>query len=575
MPWGRASRYARFGPLTRSPSWIALLREIRINSRLRCMRGDLFAGSHFDRAGLEVDETDSKADLGAALHAAIQHSHQYFKQIDFTLRFIIISLSSSLMCEVDLPVTAKMHLVVLGEKQLEEKNVFSGLAERTLGCYHFIKLPEEIESIKDKFHKILQANYAPFVGHIMIGHINSPYTLYPNPNSILFNSFLMQKGNPHFPTLISIVGFMNESLVLNTVTFGKFIVLPLRSVLSTTNALSPDQSISVLLLLHETLKKEKKVALVSLSDKMSWFGCIQVQTTVVGENSNGPIVQTCLVLVVFPKQYTIDWVGNFSQLSVNTDHVPIPLKPTSKRSYDISPGNFKIPCAETATLTADISKVLTLVKELPAKSKALYEHCEKIRTKVNIYFLPGVLDCLIDLLGKSYDISPGNFKIPCAETATLTADISKVLTLVKELPAKSKALYEHCEKIRTKVNIYFLPGVLDCLIDLLGKELKSIEEDSEARYILEHLVEQVKLNRGENARLKPLSAPAPRERTKIKGPPTKKPKLAPTTEDTPTPTISPPSSTPTPTPTDSVLLEEPDKPDKPKSDLMKVSNILN
>jgi len=102
--------------------------------------------------------------------------------------------------------------------------------------------------------------------------------------------------------------------------------------------------------------------------------------------------------------------------------------------------------------------------------------------------------------------------MPCAETDTLTADISKVLQLVKELPGKAKALFKHCEKIRNKVNIFFLPGVLDCLTDLLGKELRNCTE-TDARYILDNLVEQIRQNRDKPTQ-KPLVPPALRPMTR-------------------------------------------------------------
>lgn len=73
------------------------------------------------------------------------------------------------------------------------------------GSFELISLPQQKGLLKERLLKIIDDYYANFVGTLLLGHMSTEYTLFPNPNASGFSSIAARHGNPsfliHLPTI--------------------------------------------------------------------------------------------------------------------------------------------------------------------------------------------------------------------------------------------------------------------------------------------------------------------------------------------------------------------------------------
>jgi len=198
--------------------------------------------------------------------------------------------------------------------------------------------------------------------------------LYPNPNESLYSNIAASQNDLPlwFPQLISVQGCMHSSIISSPPSLARFIMYPVKC-----------ENQGLIHLLFQSLS-DNKVALVTLSKKM-WFGMIHQDCYIDSNNEK----KCCLILTVFPKNCSVEWLGNLKEISTISKHdLVLPLNCRNGLMYSEN-DTYDI---HSETLKNDLHLLSEYCADMPAKTNHLFHQVEKLRRKTVLYNINGLLE---------------------------------------------------------------------------------------------------------------------------------------------------------------------------------------
>lgn len=300
----------------------------------------------------------------------------------------------------------------------EQMKLLQTIATKTMGTFQFVQLPHNSHMWKHSFDQISSNHYSNFTGTLVCGHLSSPISLYPNPNSIFGVHQNLEKVL--VPSTISIVGFIPTRKLSCPPSTSRHVILPSTdsssqlSLGSSTNGSETNSTndTALCLLLNECLKSERMTALITLSKERERERCALIHSLAEKDRS-------CLVLSILPPHFNMSWIGSISHLSpVSRSLSTQPKKSSRKRSYQMSKDDGKQYNAKAETIQAGIQRIIRYFRNLPHKTNQLYVECEKLRNFAKIFCLPSLMSHLMDVLTNEWCILPKD-----AETSQIVNDL--------------------------------------------------------------------------------------------------------------------------------------------------------
>ncbi|EDV26504.1 von Willebrand factor A domain-containing protein 9 [Trichoplax sp. H2] len=355
---------------------------------------------------------------------------------------------------ITLPFTSKLHIICISPLEEVGSNLhwYKQLCDTTSshgGHVYFPEKPLTQQSVEKAFMQLAENNYMPYKGILQFGNLRSNVNLVPPPINIMGYNSTDDYDFPPFPYELKICGFLDSVDVGQPPCIARHLVLPYSSPHNLDEAGAHDASgsdssfddavvddshtPSFCVLLHGSLKVEKMVALVKLSD--DWFGILQSWADS-KKKSN-------LVLSIFEPAIKLSWLGELTQLGPSIDE---DVNPYVTVNEDEEESPFPVPLAgyfsyhhqgfliwTKNSLQSDIQKTLRYARRLPDKKQAFYKEVNKLRRNALVYSFDGVIACIASLLLKE------------AENATS----QQAVTLLKHVAAhlRSENVYSTIEPV--------------------------------------------------------------------------------------------------------------------------------
>jgi len=268
-----------------------------------------------------------------------------------------------------------VNIFIVGESEANLKlfNFIPTCAEGSIVEFRPIT-QTSLPKINEKLKFILFKYYSNYIGDLLFGNLETSFGLYPNPNESLYSNIAASQNDLPlwFPQSISVLGCIHSNVISSPPSLARFIMHPVKC-----------ENQGLLHLLFQSLS-DNKVALVALSKKM-WFGMIHQDCFIDSNNEK----KFSLLLTVFPKNCSVEWLGNLKDLSTTSKYdLVLPLNSRNGLLYSET-DTYDI---HSDTLKNDLNLLSEYCADLPAKTPLLFQQVEKLRKKTVLYNISGLLE---------------------------------------------------------------------------------------------------------------------------------------------------------------------------------------
>ncbi|KAH3759350.1 hypothetical protein Pelo_8828 [Pelomyxa schiedti] len=368
--------------------------------------------------------SSSVVSLADSLRIAVEHVTRKCTRAERTACQCIVVCGSSLgITEKDplpilqaAPFPIRVHVVVLGFQDELPFDKLEHLVTVTGGEMHIAYLPHQANLFMHLFTRLVDTHHAPYSGTLVLGHLEAPISLHPNPLSSLFNLIITNNSlPPTFPTILSIIGFILNKTLPSPANISQHVIIPQNE-----SSLCP--------MLNHCLYLEHVSAVVLLA--ANWRGLISSMKNPNGKDEDSSI----LVLSLLPPGATHPTVGPLSCLiSVGSiqgatllSTPPNPHKPAHQPSYALISSMLQPPPSATQ-ISSKNSKVnpsalLPPVYSVEPEALAALEwrlsrccavtpdqlpaECEKVKQLAQAMACPGVIQFASKVLMDNFSHAP-------------------------------------------------------------------------------------------------------------------------------------------------------------------------
>nr|CAD7575802.1 unnamed protein product [Timema californicum] len=284
-----------------------------------------------------------------------------------------------------------------------------------------------LKSVQAMFQKMAETNFAPFVGTLKCGNLESRVVLSPAPQTY-YKETDFETVKRAMSSTIEVCGFMDVADVGSPMATSRHLVLPHTSTkvegdpnsvkmevdAEDESGLGEGNTASFCVLLHGALKVENMAGLCLLGE--NWFG-------VVYSWADGKKKSNLMLSVLEPGSNPVPWLGDLNNLgSTKSDTEPtptFPVRPVEKRSYSQN----CVVWIQQAGLQSDIQKILRHARKLPDKTQHFYKELNRVRrAAISIGFI-SLLEGLADIFERECTLLPGAAHPDCALQLTHAAGV--------------------------------------------------------------------------------------------------------------------------------------------------------
>lgn len=342
-------------------------------------------------------------DKSYSFEETIQKSKDYLDHSSrSTCQIVVISWIGDQMSSFDVvdcfDSFVKIHVIGIYDRIIKEGAIasFERLSLHHSGSFHMMSTStDDIKTLHACVDEIFETHYREYKGFITVGHLTTPFQLFPNPYLSIWSAYGSMNELPIvFPTLLPIIGFCHMRTLSSVPSVFQFFIYP-----------SPNQGEQnpLLALLNESLKRLKKAAVVQLED--DWFGVltthIDYKLVKNNENEQGEISErSVLVLSVLKKNMDLGWIDSIKNYIEKGEPETI-IDSSSFASYDpIGSDGYIIPSVSIEQLELDFARLTDFLKQLPDKRVSLFNLCERMRNKASTFGMPGIMNGIVHILQK-------------------------------------------------------------------------------------------------------------------------------------------------------------------------------